>query len=125
MIRTFISILITALLIVTLSVYEIYYVQNTFTYFEEALESLFQKTESHTATHQDGEAVRMFWEDKREVLHIWLPHSAIQEIDIQLSEAIGYLYQENYEDSLAKIEVLLAASRLFPDSYTLKLKNIL
>lgn len=125
MIRTFISILITALLLIGLSVYDICYVQNTFDYFNEILESLFEKTEAHTANYQDGDAVRLFWEDKREVFHIWLPHSSIQEIDVQLSEAIGYLYQENYEDSLAKLQVLINLSSLIPDSYTLKWKNIL
>ena len=125
MIKTIISIFVTIALIVSLSLAEICYVQNTFFDFSAVLQSLFEKTESKIATYQDGEAVRSFWEDKREVLHIWLPHSAIQEIDIQLSEAIGYLYQENHEDSLAKIEVLLSAARLLPDSYTLKFKNIL
>ncbi len=125
MIRTFLSVLITALLILSLSLYDLYYVQNTFSLFHQALESLFEKTEAQTATYQDGDAVRDFWESKRKSLHIWLPHASIQEIDIQLSEAIGYLYQENYEDSLAKIEVLLSTSQLFPDSYTLKWKNIL
>ena len=125
MIRTLVSILVTVLLIFSLSFVEIHYVQDTFSHFSNILQSLFEKTETQTATYQDGEAVRSFWEDKREVLHIWLPHSAIQEIDLQLSEAIGYLYQENYEDSLAKIEVLVSLSRLVPDSYTLKWKNIL
>ena len=125
MIRTFISILITALLLIGLSVYDICYVQNTFHYFNEILESLFEKTEAHTATYQDGDAIRTFWTDKREVFHIWLPHTSIQEIDVQLNEALGYLYQENYEDSLAKLEVLISLSSLIPDSYTLKWKNIL
>jgi hypothetical protein len=125
MIKTIVSILVTILLILSLSFIEIGYVQNTFEQFSAVLQSLFEKTETQTATYQDGEAVRSFWEDKRQVLHIWLPHTAIQEIDIQLSEAIGYLYQENYTDSLAKIEVLIGAARLIPDSYTLKFKNIL
>ena len=125
MIKTIISILVTLSLIFSLSFLEIHYVQNTFTHFSNVLQSLFEKTETQTATYQDGESVRTFWEDKRKVLHIWLPHSAIQEIDLQLGEAIGYLYQENYEDSLAKIEVLVSMSRLIPDSYTLKWKNIL
>lgn len=125
MIRTFISILITALLLLFLSIFETHSVQRTFTQFGQVLEGLFEKTEAQQVTYQDGEAVRSLWEDKREMLHVWLPHSAIQEIDLQLSEMIGYLYQENYEDSLAKIEVLISAAKLLPDSYTLQWKNIL
>ena len=125
MIRTFISILITALLLLSISIFETRCVKHTFTQFSQVLEGLFEKTEAQQVTYQDGESVRSLWEDKRETLHIWLPHSAIQEIDLQLSEMIGYLYQENYEDALAKIEVLKSATRLLPDSYTLQWKNIL
>ncbi len=125
MIKTIVSIIITALLLFATSLCDLYYVQNTFTRFHQALKGLYQKTEAQIASYQDGEVVRSFWEDKRKALHIWLPHSSIQEIDIQLGEAIGYLYQKNYEDSLAKIEVLLAVSKLLPDSYTLQWKNIL
>ncbi len=125
MIRTIASIFITALLLLGISIADICYVQNTFSQFQDVLQSLFDKTEAHTATYQDGDAVRAFWEDKRKTLHIWLPHVSIQEIDLQLNEALGYLYQENYEDSLAKIEVLIHSAQLLPDSYTLKWKNIL
>ena len=125
MIRTIASIFITALLLLGISIADIHYTQNTFLQFQEVLQSLFDKTEAQTATYQDGDAVRTFWEEKRKMLHIWLPHASIQEIDLQLNEAIGYLYQENYEDSLAKIEVLIHSSQLLPDSYTLKWKNIL
>lgn len=125
MIRTLVSIIISLLLLLALFITDICYVQNAFTQFNEVLQTLFDKTEMQTATYQDGEAVRIFWEEKREVLHIWLPHASIQEIDLQLSEALGYLYQENYSDSLAKIEVLISASKLLPDSYTFKWKNIL
>lgn len=125
MIRTIASILITAGLLLGISIADICYVQNTFSQFQEVLQSLFDKTEAQTATYQDGEAVRIFWEDKRKMLHVWLPHASIQEIDLQLNETLGYLYQENYTDSLAKIEVLIHSAQLLPDSYTLKWKNIL
>ena len=125
MIRTFISILITAILLFSISLCDLLYVQHTFENFHQALDSLYQKAETQTATYQDGEAIRAFWEKRREALHIWLPHSSIQEIDLQLGEAIGYLHQENYGDSLAKIHVLLTISQLLPDSYTLQWKNIL
>ena len=125
MIRTILSIIVTAFLLLSVSVADICYTQHTFSQFREVLQILFDKTETKTATYQDGEAVRTFWEDKRKILHIWLPHASIQEIDLQLSETLGYLYQENYEDSLAKIEVLIRSSQLLPDSYTLKWKNIL
>ena len=125
MIRTFASILVAMFLLLAVFLTDICYVQNTFTQFNKVLQTLFEKTEQQTATYQDGEAVRDFWECKRKILHVWLPHSSIQEIDLQLSETIGYLYQENYEDSLAKIEVLVSLSHLLPDSYTLQWKNIL
>ena len=125
MIRTLVSIFVTMALLLALSITDICFVQNTFKEFSNVLHSLYEKTEAHTVTYQDGVATRTFWEDKRKILHIWLPHAAIQEIDLQLDETVGYLYQHNYEDSLAKIELLISFSQLIPDSYTLKWKNIL
>ena len=125
MIRTLVSILVTAGLLFGIFITDIHYTQHTFSQFQEVLQVLFDKTEAQTATYQDGVAAHSFWEEKRKILHVWLPHASIQEIDLQLSETLGYLYQENYTDSLAKIEVLIHCIQLLPDSYTLKWKNIL
>lgn len=124
MIRTIISIFITFALIVTLSVYEMYYVHTTFRDYTEILQSLYHKTELQTATYEDGTSVRAFWEKKKHRLHIWIPHTALQEMDYQMDEALGFLYQQKYEDALPKIEVLLGIADTIPHNYTFGIENI-
>ncbi len=124
MIRTIASIVITLALICGLSFYEIYYVQKTFARFHHILDTLYQKTESHIATYEDGTAVRSYWEEEKQTLHVWLPHTMLQEVDYHLDEAIGYLYNDDYANALAQLEVAVELSEEIPRSYALILQNI-
>ena len=125
MIRTLASIVITLALIIGVSAYEIYYVQTSFQTFESALRSLKQKTESGDATYGDGLAVRELWDRRKHVMHVWIPHTPLQEIDYQLDEAIGFLYIGELSDALPKIEILIGLSENLPQSYTFRIGNVL
>ena len=124
MVKTIISILLSFAFILGLSIYEIYYVRDTFSHFHEILDSLYQKTESYTATYEDGIAIRTYWEHEKHTLHIWLPHTMLQEVDYHLDEAIGYLYNDDYANALAQLEVARELSLEFPRSYSFSLQNI-
>ncbi len=124
MIKTLISMAIALLIIFGLSFYEIHYVQTTFGDFYKILNALYQKTESHTATYEDGTAVRYYWEEQKSTLHVWLPHTMLQEVDYHLDEAIGYLYNDDYSNALAQLEVAIELSSEIPRSYSLIPANI-
>ena len=124
MIRTIASAIITLLLILGIAVYDIHYVQATFSVFHETLRALKQKTELGIATYDDGLAVRAYWDTKKRIMHIWVPHTPLAEIDYQLDEAIGYLYVQDYEGAMPNIEVLLGLAENIPGSYTLSWGNI-
>lgn len=124
MIRTIISIIVTLGLIVTLSVYEMYYVHTTFEYFSEILQSIYEKTELRTVTDEDGNALRAYWEEEKKNMHVWIPHTILQEVDYQMNEAIGFIYLDNYDDALPKIKVLIGLAEDIPRAYTLKMENI-
>ena len=124
MIRTIVSIIITLGLIFGLSFYELYYVQTTFEHLHKALESLYEKSESATATYEDGVAIQAIWEDKREYLHVWMPHTVLQEIEYQLNETLGYLYLNDYANTLPKVSLLLGITESLPISYNLRWGNV-
>ena len=124
MIKTIISIFITGALIFAVGVYENYTVQKTFRLFREALIALYDKTEAGVATYEDGTAVQALWEEKKKTLHIWIPHTAIQEVDYQLYDAVGCLYVKDYTSTIPKLEVLLGMSENVPQSYTFRMENI-
>ncbi len=124
MVRTIVSIILSLGVIVGLSWYEIWYVQSTFQEFHKILNTLYQKTESHLATYEDGTSVRYYWENKKKTLHVWLPHTMQQEVDYHLDEAIGYLYNDDYSNALAQLEVAIELSLEIPRNYSLIPQNI-
>ena len=124
MIKTLVSIFLAFFLIVGLGFYETQRVSETFTLFENALRSLYDKTEAERATYEDGTAVQIFWEEKKKFLQAWVPHSPLSEVDYQLYEAVGFLYVQDYKSALPKMEVLIGMCENIPNSYTLTIENI-
>ncbi len=125
MIRTLASILITFGFIFGVSAYESQRVKTTFGSFEKVLLTLYDKTEAGEVTYEDGTATERFWENQKNTLHVWLPHSAILEIDYQLYEAVGCLYVRDYDSALPKIEILLGMCKNIPQSYRFSFENVL
>ena len=124
MVRTLISIAVASVILFAVSFFSIYYVNDTFALFERAVLSLYDKTEAKIATYEDGTAVQRLWEEKKKSLHVWIPHTAIQEVDYQLYEAVGFLYVQDYKAALPKLEVVLGMCENIPHSFTLGVENI-
>ena len=124
MIKTVVSIFLTFFLIAGLGFYETQRVSEVFDLFENALRSLYDKTEAERATYEDGTAVQIFWEEKKKFLQAWLPHAPLSEVDYQLYEAVGFLYAQDYKSALPKMEVLIGMCENIPNSYTLSWENI-
>ena len=122
--KTIVGILISFGILAGASAYELVYVDKTFEQLHEGFLQMYLKTEAETATAEDGNAVRIFWEEKKRRLHFWLPHTIIGQLDTELGEAIGYLYEENYMDALPKWEVLVTLSKTIPHTYALLPENI-
>ena len=124
MIKTIISIVVSFAVIFGLSAYEIYFVNQRFDEFYAIVKSLHQKTEQQTATYEDGVAVQTYWREQKHVLHVWLPHTLLQETDYHLDEVVGLLYTGQYESALPKLEVVLGLAEEIPRSYELHLGNV-
>lgn len=125
MYKTLTSILITLGIILGISFYEGSRIKKTFGLFGDALSVLYDKTESGEVTYEDGTAVEEFWEYQKNTLHIWIPHTAILEIDYQLYEAVGYIYVRDYKSALPKLEILLGMCENIPQSYRFSIENVL
>ena len=124
MIRTIASIFITLGLILGISFYENNRVEKTFNELRATFETLQEKSQLGTATYNDGIVARTFWEKKKETLHFWMPHTALQEIDFQLNEAVGFLSLNDNQGALPKIEVLIGLTNSLPQSCGFDFKNI-
>ena len=118
------GIVISFALLAGASTYELIYVDKTFDTLHEGFTQMYLKTEAETATAEDGNAMRRIWEEKKRSLHFWLPHTIIGQLDTQIGEAIGYLYEGNYMDALPKWEVLVSLTESIPRTYALLPENI-
>ena len=125
MVKTAVSIFVALAVIVGVSYLEVWQVNRSFSLFRGALVALYKKTESEQSTHEDGKSVRMLWEKEKRTLYFWLSHTVIENIDYQLNESLGYLYEGGYQDALPKLEILIKMSEYIPDSYTLDWENII
>lgn len=124
MVKTLVSIFISFALLLGVSIFEHKFVVDSFALLEKTLVALHDKTEDHTATYEDGTAVRALWEQKKKSLQMWFPHSALLEFDYQLYEAVGLIYVHDYESALPKIEVVLGMCENIPHAYTLRKENL-
>lgn len=124
MVKSLLSILITALLIAGLAVFEGVYVNQKFDEFGEELITLVQKAEEETATIEDARAVQTSWESRKEKLHVWIPHNDISRIDDYMSEAVRFIGEKEYTHALAKLEILTHLTKCLPDTYRAALENI-
>jgi len=101
-----------------------FYIGQQFALFNSAVKTLYDKTQSGEAVREDAHAVRSLWEDKKEKLHIFIPHNDIAQIDYYLSEACALIYKSDFTPALGKIEVLLEISAALPNAYRVRLENI-
>ncbi len=124
MVKTLLSILISLLLIAGVAVFETWYVDKTFGEFSAQLETLYEKTEDESATRGDAEAVRVSWNEKKKVLHVWVPHNDISYVDYWLSEGLSLIETGQYDDALSKLEVLKEICRNIPAAYAFSFENI-
>ena len=124
MVKMILSVSITLLLLIGLGIFEHHYVEKQFDEFREAVEILQEKTKNKTASSVDGKTVQTLWDDKKEKLHIIIPHNNIANVDNWISETIGLIETEHYEFALSKIQVLIDICEQIPDTYGISLENL-
>lgn len=100
------------------------YIRGQFTDFNVAVETLYDKVENRTANREDAYAVKNLWAQKKENLHVFIPHNDISYIDYWIGECCGLIYTGNYDLALGKLEVLTEITRNLPDAYCVKLENV-
>ncbi|PWM71290.1 MAG: hypothetical protein DBX59_09250 [Bacillota bacterium] len=124
MVKSIVSILICFALIVGAAIYEHNFINRQFEEFNSAIECLYEKTREHTASRQDVVAAQENWRKKKEVLHAFIPHNDIKEMELWLAETLSLISYEKYEDALSKMDVLKELCLQIPTTYRLSLSNI-
>lgn len=124
MVRSIVYTIVAALLCVGFFIWTDLYISNQFGQFHDALETLYYKVEDKTANREDAYAIRDMWAEKKQKLHVFIPHNDISYVDYWLSEACSLIYKSEYDMALGKVEVLLEITKNLPDAYVIKLENV-
>ena len=125
MVKTFISILVVASLLIVGAIYENTFVKRQFTEINQVLVTLYDKIDDNTATQDDVYAVQKNWIEKKKVLHIFIPHNDIKEIDLWLAESATLVRDKEWKDAISKIEVLIELTEQIPKTFVLSWENVL
>ena len=121
MVKTIISMLAVAAILVCGALYEADFTKRQFEELSAVLEVLYEKTDAETAVEDDVYAVQKNWVDKKKYLHIFIPH---KEIDLWLAESVKLVRDKKWEDALSKIEVLKELTEQIPKTFRVSIENI-
>ena len=124
MVKTIISMLAVAAILVCGAIYEADFTKRQFEELSAVLEVLYEKTDAETAVEDDVYAVQKNWVDKKKYLHIFIPHNEIKEIDLWLAESVKLVRDKKWEDALSKIEVLKELTEQIPKTFRVSSENI-
>ena len=125
MVKTIISILVVGLLLFVGAIYENNFVKKQFSEINQVLVTLYDKIDENTATQDDVYAVQKNWIAKKKVLHIFIPHNDIKEVDLWLAESATLVRDKEWKDAISKIEVLIELTEQIPKTFMLSWENIL
>ena len=123
--KNVITMLIVLALLAGGAIYERNFIHKEFSQFSHSLTCLYQKVEDSSATEDDVYSVQQNWLDKKRKLHAFIPHNEIKEIDLWIAESVLYVKNGDFQEALAKIEVLIELAEQIPTTFSVRFENIL
>ncbi len=125
MVKSIISTIIAIIFLISLSLIERSVINKTFYELKESLSVIYVKTEEQTATKNDILAYQKFWIQKKEYLHIFIPHNEIKEIELWIGESTTLIENKKFEDALSKLDVVMELIEQIPKTFAVRIENIL
>ena len=125
MVRSIVSILIAAVIIVGGGIAEKVYLDKSFSDLKDTFSQLQVEIENKTCTEEKAEAAQKKWLDEKRKLHIFIPHSEIKEVDLWISETVAYVALKNYEEAADKVMVAMRLFEQIPTTFSLRTENLL
>ncbi len=125
MVKSIISTILATVLLVSLSLIEQSVIKNTFLELKDNLTIVYAKTENQTAIKDDILAYQKFWIQKKEFLHVFIPHNEIKEMDLWIGESCTLIENKKYEDALSKLDVVMELIEQIPKTFALRVENVL
>ena len=124
MVKSLTAIGVAVLLLLGAGLFEWRFVNTQFGEFGEELHTLYLKADDGSANGEDAKAVQTSWENRKEKLHVWIPHNDISRVDDYMSETVRLIAEQEYDLALAKLEILIHLTKCLPDTYKPAVENI-
>lgn len=124
MVKSLISTLCAVIILVAGAIYEHNFITENFNDFNKNLNILYEKVDNNSATVGDVLSLQKNWLNKKQHLHVFIPHTEIKEIDLWLSETVSYVREKEWTEAISKLEVLIELSEQIPLTFNLRVENI-
>ena len=101
------------------------YLKKTFDNLNENFTLAYNKLQSENATIDDANAIKTAWLNKKKLLHMFISHNDVKELDLWIFETVAYVRDGNFKEALSKIEVAINLTEQIPKNYLIRFENIL
>ena len=124
MVKSVITVIVSALILTGAAIYEQIYVNSAFDRLLEQALIMQEKETNKTATPADAENVRNCWIKEKEKMHAFISHNDIKELDMWLSEGIAFTKSGKYEEAYTKYVVIADLCKSIPKGYLIRFDNV-
>lgn len=124
MVKSVITVIVSALILAGAAIYEQIYVDSAFDRLLEQALIMQEKEINKTATPADAENVRNCWIKEKEKMHAFISHNDIKELDMWLSEGIAFTKSGKYEEAYTKYVVIADLCKSIPKGYLIRFENV-
>lgn len=124
MVKSVITVIVSALILAGAAIYEQIYVNSAFDRLLEQALVMQEKETNKTATPADAENVRNCWIKEKEKIHAFISHNDIKELDMWLSEGIAFTKSGKYEEAYTKYVVIADLCKSIPKGYLIRFENV-
>lgn len=124
MVKSVITVIVSALILAGAAIYEQIYVNSAFDRLLEQALVMQEKETNKTATPADAENVRNCWIKEKEKMHAFISHNDIKELDMWLSEGIAFTKNGKYEEAYTKYVVIADLCKSIPKGYLIRFENV-
>ena len=125
MVKSILSVIITLSLIIFGAFIESFYVKKSFKELNQIAIVCQHKADEQTLSSNDTNLLQNTFLRKRKLLHVFIPHTEIKEMELWISESVKCAKDLKYQDASLKLEVVIELTEQIPNNFKLSWQNIL
>lgn len=125
MVKDLISIIVSVAFLTGIAVAEDVTIKKCFGEFSTYAQVLYLKEQDESATVDDALILQKNWLKYKSKLHVYIPHNEIKEMDLWVSECVGYTKDKNFKEAKSKLEVIIELTQQIPKTFKFDIENIL